>query len=636
MSRGVSFGSQVCGDLDEGSRREWLVPDGLGGYAMGTVGGLRTRRYHALLVVAGDHPGARSVGLISLDPVIRLDSGQEFRLGVHEWTSGSVAPQGHAYIERFDLVDGLPTWRFRIGDVVLERTYAMRHGASSLGAVYRLLSGGPVGLSVEALCTWRDAHGERHDTGVPLACVHHPDGVVVENAYRLVGPGWHPGGQWYEGAHLREEHNRGLNADEDVFLAGAFAATLNRGETVEINAWSGDLSEPQPPASVLVQRARARAASIIATAAAGDDVTAALALAADQFVVRRSSGPTRAGRPDVVAGYPWFGAWSRDTMTSYEGLFLATNRFDEGRELLRGYATTLSEGMLANTADAGGLEYNTIDATMWFLHAVGRHVERTGDLDLAADLGPDLRAIVDAHVAGVRHGIRVDPTDGLITGGAPGLALTWMDARTGGGAVTPRIGKPVEVNALWVNGLAVIRDLGSKTSQDVADVSALHDRARASFQRRFPNPAGGLFDVVDGPAGDDPAVRPNQFLAYSLPYAPMDGPPPVLPRLLTTLGMRTLDPANRAYKGLHEGDPTTRDQAYHQGTVWPWLLGHYADAQRRTGSLDIAALTTGLVTHLGEYGLGSVSETADGDAPHRATGCPFQAWSVAELLRISR
>ncbi len=631
MPRPISFGTQVCGDLDAGSKREWLLPDGLGGYAMGTVCGLRTRRYHALLGVAGDHPGARNVGLISLDPVVRLESGQEYRLGVHEWTSGSVAPAGHTMLERFDLVAGLPVWRFRIGDVVIERTYAMAPGSNCLGAVYRLLSGGPVGLSVEALCTWRDAHGERHDTGRPLDCVHHPDGVVVENAYRLAGPGWHPGGQWYEGAHLREEANRGLGADEDIYLAGAFAATLATGQTLEITAWSGALSEPQPPASVLIERARARRAAIIATAAAPDDVTAALALAADHFVVRRASG-----RPDVVAGYPWFGAWSRDTMTSYEGLFLATNRFDEGRELLRGYAATLSDGMLANTADTGALEYNTIDATMWFLHAVGRHVERTGDLDLAADLAPELQAIVAAHLAGVRHGIRVDPVDGLLTGGAPGLALTWMDARTGGMVVTPRVGKPVEVNALWINGLAVIAALGAKLGQEVPDVVALHDRARASFQKRFPNGVAGLFDVVDGPGGDDAKVRPNQMLAYSLPFAPMDGEAPGLPRLVTPLGMRTLDPADPAYLGRHRGDQTQRDRAYHQGTVWPWLIGPYVDARRRSGPVDVSEVTAGLVAHLGEYGLGSVSETADGDAPHTGTGCPFQAWSVAEMLRVLR
>ena len=631
MPRSVTFGSQICGDLDQGAAREWLLTDGLGGYAMGTVSGLRTRGYHGLLVVSGEHAGVRNLGLVALDPVLRLPSGAQVRLGVHEWRSGTIAPTGHIHLDRFDLVDGVPTWRFRIGDVVMERTYAMEHGANSFGVVFRLLSGGPVDLSVEALCTWRDAHGERFDTGEPLPTAHQLDGVVVQDAYRVAGPGWRPGGQWYGGVHRREEAARGLAGDEDVWLAGTFEASLSTGDTLQVNAWSGDLAERPPPAAVLVGRARERAASLIATAAAGDEVVASLALAADQFVVRRADG-----RPDVVAGYPWFGAWSRDTLTSYEGLFLATNRAEEGRDLLRGYAGTLSEGMLANTADTGTLEYNTVDAAFWFLHAVGRHVERTGDLDLAAELLPDLTGIIAAHVAGVRHGIRVDPADALITQGAEGVALTWMDARTNGRVVTPRIGKPVGVNALWVNGLAVVAALGQKLDGNVADAAALHERARASFRTRFPNGPAGLFDVVDGPSGDDAAVRPNQLLAWSLPYAPMEPPAPRLPRLVTPLGLRTLDPDDPAYRGVHHGDQVTRDEAYHQGTVWPWLVGPYVDALRRSGPVDVDLLTGGLVAHLAEYGLGSVSETADGDPPHVASGCPFQAWSVAELLRVRR
>jgi predicted glycogen debranching enzyme len=629
MSSGVTFGAQVCGDLAEGAMREWLVPDGLGGYAMGTVSGLRTRRYHGLLVVAGSHPGERSVGLISLDPVLRLRSGAVVRLGTHEWTSGSVQPAGHLCLSRFEMRDGLPLWRWRVGEVVLERELAMIHGRSSLGVIYRLRSGEPVSLSVEALCTWRDAHGDRHDVGTPLGMQATADGVVIENAYRLAGPGWTPSGLWYEGAHLREEAARGLGSDEDVWLAGSFNAELALGESIEVSAWSGDLSSAPPPASVVVSAAHQRASQI--TTSASDEVDATLALAADAFVIQRS------GRPDVVAGYPWFGAWSRDTMTSYEGLFLSTGRYDEGRDLLRGYASTLSGGMLANTADTGALEYNTVDATLWFLHAIGRHVDVTGDIDLAATLLGDMTSIITAHISGVRHGVRVDPADGLMTGGAPGLALTWMDARVNNSVITPRVGKPVEVNALWVNGLATVAALGAKLDQDVAAIASAHDRARTSFQKRFPNGAAGLFDVVDGLAGDDPAVRPNQLLAYSLPHAPMDGPPSSqLSRLVTPLGLRTLDPDDPAYRGRHRGDQVDRDEAYHQGTVWPWLIGPYVDACRRDPGVDVSLLLDGLVAHLGDYGLGSVSETADGDAPHGATGCPFQAWSVAEVLRVRR
>jgi predicted glycogen debranching enzyme len=247
---------------------------------------------------------------------------------------------------------------------------------------------------------------------------------------------------------------------------------------------------------------------------------------------------------------------------------------------------------------------------------------------------PTMRAIVDGYTAGTRYGIHVDPADSLVAAGADGYALTWMDARTNDHVVTPRIGKPVEVNALWVAGLATVARLGASTGADVADVTARHKAARASFRRRYP--AGdGLRDVLDGPAGDDASLRPNQLLAWSLPDGPMDGPPPALDTLLTPLGVRSLDPADPAYLGQHRGDQTARDLAYHQGTVWPWLIGPYVAARHRA-DLPVDGLTAGLEAHLSEYGVGSISETADGDAPHGGTGCPFQAWSVAELLRARR
>jgi predicted glycogen debranching enzyme len=374
---------------------------------------------------------------------------------------------------------------------------------------------------------------------------------------------------------------------------------------------------------------------VVAAAAPADSVQAALALAADAFVVRTRNGP------DVVAGYPWFGAWSRDTMISYEGLFLETGRADEGRELLRGYAATLSDGMLANTADTGATEYNTVDGTLWFLHAVERHVTRTGDADLARELVDPLTGVVAAHLAGTRYGIRVDPADGLLTQGAAGYALTWMDARVDGVAVTPRIGKPVEINALWINGLGALARMRTLLGRDAADLTGLRDRATASFARRFPAPTGWLYDVVDGPDGDDPALRPNQLLAWSLPYPPMTGDDgtaalrAVSASLLTPLGLRSLAPDHPAYRGVHRGGPVDRDVAYHQGTVWPWLIGPYVDAAVALRTVP-PKLLGGIDVHLSEWGLGSVSETADGDPPHRATGCPFQAWSVAEALRVHR
>jgi predicted glycogen debranching enzyme len=376
----------------------------------------------------------------------------------------------------------------------------------------------------------------------------------------------------------------------------------------------------------VVAAARQRHRALVAGAA--DQVEATLALAADAFVVDTPAGP------DVVAGYPWFGAWSRDTMIAYPGLFLATGRAELGRELLRGHAARLSEGMLPNTADTGTVEYNTADATLWFVHAVDRHVAATGDTDLAAELLPALRQVVDRHRAGTRYGIRVDPADGLLRQGADGQALTWMDARIGGVPVTPRTGKAVEINALWVNALGGLARLAAATGADPDPLPAQHAAAVAGFRATFPAPGGGL---ADRPG--DPSVRPNQLLAYALPDGPVAPEPTALralaAALLTPLGLRSLAPADPAYRGAHRGDPAARDHAYHQGTVWPWLIGPYADACGRAG-LPTGGLLSGLLAHLGEWGLGSVSETADGDPPHAATGCPFQAWSVAELLRVYR
>ncbi|HEX6871917.1 MAG TPA: glycogen debranching enzyme N-terminal domain-containing protein, partial [Micromonosporaceae bacterium] len=396
------YGPQVCGSLDAGARREWLLTDGRGGYAMGTASGLRTRRYHGLLVVASGVPARRHVALVSLDPIVVLESGAQVRLATHEWASAVVAPQGHELLASFEVADGLPTWRWRIGDVVLERTVAMRHGEPGVAVVHTLVAGGPVRLVVEPLCTWRDGHGERAAGDLPVE--HTGDGFVVAGAYRVRGPAFAPDGEWYRQVWHREEAARGLNASEDLFRPGQFAAHLRAGQRLEISAWAGDreaLAADAPPAADVVTAARRRHQELAAPG--GDMLTRALRLAADAFIMTTATGP------DVVAGYPWFGAWSRDTMIAYPGLFLATGRVDQGRELLRGYARTLSAGMLANTADTGRVEHNTADATLWFLHAVDRHVHHTGDTDLAAELVDALDQVVRHHRAGTRYGIRVDP-----------------------------------------------------------------------------------------------------------------------------------------------------------------------------------------------------------------------------------
>jgi predicted glycogen debranching enzyme len=526
--------------------------------------------------------------------------------------------------------------------VVREGVLATVPGRPAVAVVHRLLAGGPVRLGLDALCTWRDAHGERTAAGPAPAVAPVAGGITVDEAYRISGPGWEPTGQWWHGAYHRAEAERGLNPLEDLWHAGRFTGTLDTpGETVEVLAWAGDLTDPPPAAADVVAAAHRRNRAVVTAAKPADAVGGALALAADAFVVTTPAGP------DVVAGYPWFGAWSRDTMIAYEGLLLGTNRFAEGRELLRTYAATLSEGMLANTADTGETEYNTVDATLWFVHAVDRHVAVTGDTDLAAELLPALRTVVDAHLKGTRYGIHADPVDGLLESGAAGIALTWMDARVHGVPVTPRAGKPVEINALWVNALAAIGALAERVGADPGAAPDAHRVARAAFRRRFPAPSGWLYDVIDAPpqpyplGGDDgrhpdDSLRPNQLLAWSLPHAPLTPEPAALRKigssLLTPLGLRSLAPGEPGYLGSHRGGPAERDGAYHMGTVWPWLIGPYADAWAKAG-ISPGELFAGLDAHLSEFGLGSISETADGRPPHSATGCPFQAWSVAEFLR---
>jgi predicted glycogen debranching enzyme len=614
----------VCGDLAAASEREWLVTDGLGGYAMGTVGGLRTRRYHGLLVVATRPPGNRMLGLADLDAILII-GGRRIPLGVHEWASGAIDPMGHVHLESFTLEDGLPRWRWAIGDVVVERTVAMAHGRAAVAVIHRVVrADAPVGLELHALCTWRDVHGERFAGAAP-ALESTPLGFAFEGEYRVAGLGFEVGGEWYRDVHYRVETERRLNDHEDLWYAGRFAVQLHNGEAHELRAWSAPLDEAPPPAAAIARDAAERARAIVATARAGDDAGRLLAIAADQFIV---SGPA------VVAGYPWFGDWSRDTMTSYEGLFLDTGRAAEGRELLLRLAGTLSQGMLANTADSGVAEYNAADATLWFLHAVGRHVEWTGDIDLAAALSAPLREVIEHHVSGTRFGIQIDPADSLLRQGADGYALTWMDARVDGRPVTQRAGKAVEINALWINGLATLAGLEERLGHDPARLRGLEQHARSSFLERFMRPSG-CADVVDP---DSMQLRPNCLLAISLPHAPLTDSGvvrTVARELLTSLGLRSLAQSDPAYIGLHRGGPRERDAAYHQGTVWPWLIGPFVEAALKTG-VPVGGALDGLEIHLSEFGLGSVSETADGDAPHRATGCPMQAWSVAELIRARR
>jgi predicted glycogen debranching enzyme len=626
MSSLLTFGPALCGDLESAARQEWIVTDGLGGFAMGTVAGLRARRYHGLLVVANHPPPGRHLGLAALDATLVIGEGR-VRLATDEWQGGTVDPAGHLRLAQFEVLDSVPRWTWAVGDVVLQREVAMTHGRAAVAVNHRLLRApGSVRLELSALCTWRDQHSDRF-AGPEPAVEPAADGFTFEGAYRVAGPGFEPGGEWFRGIRYRAEAERGLGDGDDLWHAGTFRAELRPGQQAGVLAWAAAAADPPPPASKVVDQARARSRRLASQAKATDETDRMLVLAADQFI---------AAGPSVMAGYPWFGEWSRDTMTSFEGLLLSTNRLKEARALLGRAAGTLSEGMLANTADVGQTEYNTADATLWFLHAVGRYVEVTGDDDLAAALLPALEGVIHHHLDGTRYGIHVDPGDGLLAQGATGCALTWMDARVAGQPITQRAGKAVEINALWIRGLSSVRALRERLRRDGGHLLSLETTARGSFRARFWDGARCL-DVVDGDPAASARLRPSCLLSASLPDAPLvqrgvvDG----CGALLTPLGLRSLASVDPAYRGRHRGRPEERDAAYHQGTVWPWLIGPYVEAAQKTG-VGLDGVLDGLEAHLAEWGLGSVSETADGDAPHAGSGCPFQAWSVAETLRARR
>jgi predicted glycogen debranching enzyme len=622
----IARGLGATNDLPVSSRHEWLVTDNVGGFAMGTVSGLRTRRYHGLLIGPDPATGRRQLGLASLDPVLCIGD-ERIQLATHEWSGPVTNPNGTRLLSSFSIIDGVPRWRWAIGEIVLERELAMTSGRSAVGIIHRIIRApAPIRLELESLVTWRDMHSERFGSSNPEMVALH-DGFVFESAFRVRGSNFEAAGNWYRGVWYRVEAERGLNPVEDLFHAGKFSCLLAPGESDSTVAWIGPDTAAPPPAEEIVKVARERATKLSRQAGADSQIDEVLAHAADQFIVVG---------PDVIAGYPWFGSWSRDTMTSYEGLFLDTGRSTEGAQLLSRAADGISQGMLLNTADSGSPEYNTVDAALWFLHAVTRHVDITGDLDLAARLEPALMSVVDCYLAGTRFGIGVDPHDGLVYQGADGVALTWMDARIEDHPVTPRPGKPVEVNALWINGIAGLISLRGRLGLNIDALQVLETRVRHSFADRFQAPCG-LFDVIDGPDGNSASVRPNQLLAASLPRGPKVSRNVVeaCASLITPLGLRSLSPEAAQYRPRHQGSKEERDLAYHQGTVWPWLLGSYVEGSLRTG-IDVEGVLDGVEAHILEFGIGSISETADGDAPHLPTGCPFQAWSVAEVIRARR
>ncbi len=650
----LDWGRETCGSLPAAEAREWLCANGIGGFASGTVAGTLTRRYHGLLVAALAPPLGRTLLVAKVDDSVEY-GGVSRPLFANRWGDGGVDPHGYRDIERFRLEGTTPVWTYALADALLEKRIWMEHGQNTTYLQYRLLrAGGPVGLELKTLVNYRDYHSTTRGDGWQMKVEPVPGGLRVvafdgARPFVLLAPGAavEPAHDWYHGFHLTLEQERGLDSHEDHLHAGTFRATLVPGETLTLVLSTEAV--PSPDGEAAWERRRRRDDDLLsrwtkAQPAASDapNWTRQLVLAADQFIVRRPLSDDPDGM-SVIAGYHWFGDWGRDTMISLPGLAISTGRSEVAGRILTTFARFVDRGMLPNRfPDAGEApEYNTVDATLWYFEAIRAYHEATGDDALLKQLFPVLEGIVRWHREGTRYGIGEDAADGLLRSGEPGVQLTWMDAKVGDWVVTPRTGKAVEVNALWYNALRGMAAFARRLGHSADRWEKHADRVRAGFERFWNEAAGCCYDVLDGPDGNDATLRPNQIFAVSLPESPLS---PERQRkvvdacarhLLTSFGLRSLAPGHPHYRGHYAGGTWERDGAYHQGTVWGWLLGPFALAHFRVYK-DVAAAQSFLLPmahQLGDYGVGSIAEIFDGDPPFTPCGCIAQAWSVSETLR---
>ncbi|MFN6571499.1 amylo-alpha-1,6-glucosidase [Dendronalium sp. ChiSLP03b] len=651
----IEFGREICGNLDTAESREWLVTNSIGGYASGTVAGLLTRRYHGLLVAALQPPLGRTLLLAKLDETVLYDT-RSYSVNTNRWADGIVSPQGYRHIESFSLEGTIPVWRFAVADALLEKRVWMQQGANTTYVQYILCRATqPLKLTLKAMVNYRDYHGDTQSNGWQMSvepvtqgiCVTaYPDAVPI---YLLSDQGSaSPIHNWYYGFDLAVERYRGLSDKEDHLHAATFEVTLNPGEALTFVA----STEKQPDfnAEAALKHRQTLEQKLIGLWKSNRPVNAAdspawvnrLVLAADQFIVDRSVPKDPYGKT-IIAGYHWFSDWGRDTMISLPGLTLATGRPEVARSILRTFARHVDRGMLPNRfPDAGETpEYNTVDATLWYFEAIRAYYNATEDNDLLMELFPVLADIVNWHCRGTRYNIHLDSTDGLLYAGEMGVQLTWMDAKVGDWVVTPRIGKPVEVNALWYNALRTMAKFARLLGKPHQEYEAIADCAQVRFSRFWNQKTGYCYDVLDSPDGDDASLRPNQIFAVSLPESPLT---PAQQRgvvgvcgqmLLTSHGLRSLAPNHSQYQGKYGGDRYHRDGAYHQGTVWGWLLGPFVLAHLRVykNPQQARQFLQPMANHLTAHGLGSLSEIFDGDAPITPRGCIAQAWTVAEVLR---
>jgi predicted glycogen debranching enzyme len=656
-------------DAEQLLTREWLLTNGLGGYASGTIVGTLTRRYHGLLIAALPTPWGRVVMLSQMGEQVSLTNGVMVPLTHEGQIESDLLSPTTLSLSEFRLENGLPIWRYVAAGFVIERRLIMPHMQNTIYITYHLVSGaGPVHFELRPLMHFRP-----HNRPVSEPLQEAYELAISGDRYEVsASPDFPPLRLCLQGAvgtltvdravvrnlFYRREAENGYEAYGSLWSPGYFNAQLVPGQEVTLivstEPWTAILALPVEAAQAAEQTRRQQLLTA-AHPAAQRDTGGELVLAASQFIISpavRVTATTRARalgdeERSVIAGYHWFTDWGRDTMISLEGLTLTTGRHVEAGWILRAFARFIRDGLIPNLFPEGEHEglYHTADATLWFFHALDRYLEMTQDYRTLALLLPRLLDIAEHHMRGTRFGIGVDPRDGLLSQGQEGYQLTWMDAKVDEWVVTPRRGKAVEINALWYNALRLLVGWGGEAlgEQVVANLAAAAEQARISFNERFWYAEGCyLYDVIDGPQGHDPSCRPNQVLAISLRHPILDPRcwEPVLSavrqRLLTPVGMRSLAPAHPDYKPRYFGDLRARDAAYHQGTVWPWLIGPFIDAWLRVYPSERAqarGFLEGLVPHLGEACLGTVSEIFDAEPPFTPRGCVAQAWSVAEMLR---
>jgi predicted glycogen debranching enzyme len=649
----IRFDQSVCSRLDLALSREWLETNGLGGFASSTLIGLNTRRYHGLLTASTTPPTGRVLLLSKLEETVVID-GQRHELASNQYP-GAVHPQGYQYLKEFRL-DPFPVFIYHVAGLEIEKRVFMVHGENTTVTEYevRSIDGSAKAkceLELRPLIAFRDYHSTTHKNDALNPALDTQDGLVSISAYSSLPPLYFAhnaqelvtGGRWYLNFEYRIERERGLDFEEDLYQPFTLHFQLTRRSAAAV------IASTQPhdvkSAATLREAERRRREAVVDAVPMNQPLVRTLTAAADQYIVQRGSFKS------IVAGYHWFTDWGRDTMVSLPGLTLVTGRFDIARQILEAYAASVDQGLLPNRfPDAGETpEYNTADATLWFFEAIRAYLHYSGDEKFVRQqLYPILKDIIDWHVRGTRYGIHVD-SDGLLACGESGVQLTWMDAKVGDHVVTPRTGKPVEIQALWYNALCIMQGFARRfaDSQSETLFVGLAAEVMETFNKRFWNESTGcLYDVVENGHADG-SLRPNQIFAVSLPHTMLSPEKArsvvqtVQTELLTPLGLRTLSRHDPRYRAHYEGGVTERDTAYHLGTVWPWLMGPFITAYMKVNQRSEAARQqsetwlNAFSEHVTTNGLGHICEIADAEYPYTPRGCIAQAWSVAEILRAA-